>query len=419
VNILYVCADLGVPVLGAKGASIHVRAMADALAAEGHRVVVVAGQLTKSPWQTPAPMAAAVVHVPPTPDIVHVSARLRAFSAAVDARPAAAGEVRRALYSQELLAQLRVRFEHAAPDVVYERASLFGVAGLTFAREIGVPHLLELNAPLADEQQRYRGGGALQELAEQAESWLLHNTDAVLAVSDSLGEYVCARGVDRARVQVVPNGVDTARFAPGSGAPVRARLRLADKPVLGFVGGLRPWHGVEHVPGLIAALQARHPGAHALIVGDGPLRGGVLREVERLGVQDHVTLAGAVDHEAVPDYIRAFDVALAPYPAAAHDFYFSPLKVFEYFACGVPVAAARRGQLADLVRDGQTGQLYTAGDLDALVACCDAMLSNRERAREMGRRAAALVRSQFTWAHNARRVAELAGSLRHPREVCA
>ena len=109
----------------------------DALREAGHQVVLTTGALTKSPWQTAAPLDVQVVHVPPGADIVHVSSRMRAYAAAIGAPATAAGEVRRVLFNQELLTQLRQRFEHDPPDLVYERASLFGVAGLTFAREAG------------------------------------------------------------------------------------------------------------------------------------------------------------------------------------------------------------------------------------------------------------------------------------------
>ena len=411
-KVLYVCADLGVPVLGGKGAAVHVRAMAQALHDAGHAVTLVAGQLVKSPWETPAECAVPVVHVPPSGDIVHASSRLRAFAHAVAAPTTAAGEVRRVLYSQELLIHLRQRFEHHPPDLVYERASLFGVAGLTFAREAGVPHVLELNAPLSDEQQRYRRGGALQALADTSESWLLQHTGAVLAVSAPLAAHVTTLGTDPARVHVIPNGVDTVRFrpAPDDGA-LRARLGLGPGPVIGFVGGLRPWHGVEMLPRAIAALRRRHPQVHALIVGDGPLRADVTLEVERLGLERHVTLVGAVPHDEIPAFIRAFDVAVAPYPDAPHAFYFSPLKVFEYMACGVPVVAANLGQLSEVVRDGTTGVVYPAGDLDALVRACEAVLADPVAARRMGDAGVAAVAARHTWAHNATRVTRIAEAL--------
>lgn len=411
-KILYVSADLGIPVQGTKGAAVHVRAMAQAFRDAGHTVVVVTPALTKSAWQAPAPFDVPVVHVPPGPEIVHVSSRLRAYAGAIDAPSAAAGEVRRVLYNQELLTQLRQRFEHDPPDVVYERASLFGTAGLTFAREAGVPHLLELNAPLVDEQQRYRQGGALRDLAEASESWLLRGTDAVLAVSAPLAAHVVARGVAADRVHVVANGVDTQRFHPGDGAAVRARFGLGDGPVLGFVGGLRPWHGIEVLPALVAALRPQHPGVTALVVGDGPLRAGLEREARRLHVERHVVLTGTLPHEAVPDCIRAFDVALAPYPEAAHAFYFSPLKLYEYLACGIPVVAARLGQIADAVTEGTTGRLYPAGDLDALVAACTSLLDDAGTRRRMGAAAAAAVAARHTWRHNAERVTAIAAATR-------
>lgn len=407
-RILQLCADLGVPVLGSKGAAVHVRAMALALRAEGHAVLLAAGQLVKSPWQPPAALEVPVVHLPPGPEVVHASARLRAFAAGIGAPASAAGEVRRLLHDREVLAQLRQRFEHDPPDLIYERASLFGTAGLTFAREIGRPHLLELNAPLADEQRRYRSGGALHALAESSEAWLLSGTDAVLAVSAALADHAIARGASPARVHVVANGVDIERFRPGHDDGVRARFGLGAGPVLGFVGGLRPWHGIESLPAVVAALRARHPDIRALVVGDGPLRPTVEREVERLGLQAHVTLAGGVAHDEVPSFIRAFDLALAPYPVAPHAFYFSPLKLYEYLACGVPVVAARLGQIADVVTDGETGRLYPAGDLGALVSACDDLLADRDGRREMGRRAAAQTAARHSWRHNARRVAAIA-----------
>lgn len=418
-KILYVSADLGIPVQGTKGAAVHVRAMAHALREAGHQVVLATGALAKSPWQTPVPLDVPVVHVPPSAEIVHVSSRMRAYAAGIGAPGNAAGEVRRVLYNQELLTQLRQRFEHDPPDVVYERASLFGVAGLTFAGEAGVPHLLELNAPLVDEQTRYRQGGALRDLAEAAETWLLQHTDAVLPVSAPLAAHVIARGVAADRVHVIANGVDASRFTPGDGAPMRARFGLGDRPVIGFVGGLRPWHGIEVLPRLVASLRRRHPGVHALVVGDGPLRDDVARDVQRLGLERHVTLTGALPHDDVPACIRAFDVALAPYPAAAHTFYFSPLKIYEYLACGVPVVAPRLGQIADAVSDGHTGRLYPAGDLEALAAACADLLDDGPGRRRMGTAAAAAVAAHHTWRHNADRVVAIATGVTRPLEVSA
>jgi glycosyltransferase involved in cell wall biosynthesis len=409
VKILSLSADLGIPVLGGKGAAVHVRAMAHALSDAGHDVVLVAAARTKSPWDAPAPCPVPVVHVPPPPLAVEVSQAVRAFARQIGAADAAAGEVRRVAYDRELLAALRRTFEHDPPALVYERASLLSTAGLAFAREVGAVHLLELNAPLSDEHQRYRNGGALAALASSAEAWLLAGTDGVLAVSSPLATYVRALGTPADRVHVVPNGVDTATFAPGPPTPgLRARYGLGPGPVLAFVGGLRPWHGVESLPAIVEQVARRHPDVQLLVVGDGPLRGVVEQEARALGVGARVRCTGPVPHDLVAPLLREAAVALAPYPAPAHAFYFSPLKVFEYMASGVPTVAPAIGQIADLVRDGDTGLLYPAGDVEACAARCVALLDAPAAAARLGAAAAAHIRGHHTWAHNARRVVALA-----------
>jgi glycosyltransferase involved in cell wall biosynthesis len=409
VKILYLSADMGIPVLGGKGAAVHVRAMVTALRDRGHDVVVVTPQLTKSPWIAPAACDVPVLHVPASPSIADIATKLRAFADGLGAPRGVASDIRRVLYNQDLLARLRQQFEHDPPDVVYERASLFSTAGVTFAGEAGVPHLLELNAPLSDEQRRYREGGSLGALAELAEAWTLGHTDAVLAVSAPLAARVVAGGIPADRVHVVPNGVDTTQFTPGPpSAAVRARFGLGPGPIVGFVGGLRPWHGVEALPSLAASLGRTHPETQVVVVGEGPGRAAIAHHAERLGVQTRVRLLGAVPHADVPALIREFAVAVAPYADHRDTFYFSPLKVFEYLACGVPVVAADLGQLRDLVTDGVTGCVYRAGDDAALAAACGALLDEPAAAARMGRAGAELVARRYTWAHNAARVEALA-----------
>ena len=412
-RILGLCADLGIPVLGGKGAAVHVRAMAEALQDAGHRVVLVASMRTRTPWEPEAPCAVPIVHVPPSPATIDATAALRAFARHVDAPAAVAGEVRRVLHDRDLLAALRRQFEHQAPDLVYERASLLGTAGLTFAREVGAVHLLELNAPLADEHRQYRQGGALDALAAASDRWLLTGTDGVLAVSSPLAAHVRALGAPADRVHVVPNGVDVQRFSPGPSSPaVRARYGLGDGPIVGFVGGLRPWHGVDGIPRVLARLAMDHRDVQGVVVGDGPLRAELERAADAAGVRSRLHLLGAVPHDAVAPLIREFAVAIAPYPEAAHAFYFSPLKIFEYLACGAPTVAAALGQIADVVEPGVTGLLHPPGDLDACAAACHALLRDRPLAARLGAAAADAMRASHTWAHNAARVAALATACR-------
>src|SRR5438034_10285634 len=257
-KILYLNPDLGVTVLGRKGASVHVRELVAAFSRAGHNVVLAAQVLNKSSWEKAAGLDGNLLHLRPASHIVAVAVALKEFNAMLGVENSLPGEMRRILYNQELALDLKRRFDGDPPDFIYERASLYGTVGVLLAREFNVPLLLEVNAPVALEQASYRGTG-LGHLAAQAERWALLHADAVLAVSSPLREHIISLGADPGRVHLFPNGVDPNLFQPGQPeAAVRARLGLDDGPVLGFVGGLRPWHGVDLLPELVERLAHRY-----------------------------------------------------------------------------------------------------------------------------------------------------------------
>lgn len=399
-KVLYVCPDTGIDVLGRKGASVHVREMIAAFARAGHEVDLVAPRVVK-PGAAPASVDARVIRVPVPDEVQQTKGRLDRWLTGFAAETSLPKDLRRMLYDEVLEAELDRRYGDDAPDLIYVRASLLSTAGVALARRTGAPLVVELNAPLADEQTRYRAGG-LGSLYRSVEQTLLGAADLVAVVSEALLTDVVAAGVDPRRVRVVPNGVDPARFRPGRPTlEERRRLGIPDGPVLGFVGGLRPWHGVDRLPRVLAALGERHPTASLVIAGDGPQRAEIECEAERHGVRDRVVLLGAVDHHDMPSVIRSFDVALAPYPQLAHDFYFSPLKMFEYLGCGVPTVASDVGQIADLVRSGDEALLVPADDDAAIVRACAAVLDDPVAAAAMGRRGAELVHRSYTWDRNA------------------
>ncbi len=416
-KILYLCPDLGIPVLGRKGASVHVRELCGAFGRAGYQVVLVAQSLNKSPWEKPAETSATVVHVRPSASATTAAQALKEFNTTLQLENSLPSELRRILYNRDLETELLRRFESDPPDFIYERASLYATAGIALAKRFGVPLILELNAPLAVEQAAYRATG-LGELAAQAERWTLTHADAVVVVSAELGKHVKSLGVRPGKIHVMPNGVNPGLFHPENGR-ARHSVRAGElgrkdgahegaRPTLGFVGGLRPWHGVEILPELLARLQKRHPGTRLVIAGDGQLRGELERGFAKHGLEKLVTITGLLLHEKVPDVIRTFDVALAPYPKHDHDFYFSPLKLFEYMACGIPVVAANLGQITETVQHGKNGLLYPPGNLNALTASCERLLDDESLRRQLGMAAAKLVHRKFTWDGNAARVVKLA-----------
>ena len=419
-KILYVCPDAGIPVLGRKGASMHVRALVAALRRARHSVVVAATCRTKSPWDAAAPLDAELVTPPGDAAGDAAVAGVKELGRALGVAGSLPGELRRIAKNRALEEAVRRRFDVEPPDVVYERASLHSLVGVSLAERFTVPLLVELNAPLAVEQSAYRGV-ELASLAVAAERRTLTRADAVLAVSSELREHALAVGAEPERVHVVPNGVDTSVFHPAQrDGRLRQRFGLGEGPVLGFVGGLRPWHGVEALPPLVERLAPRHRDLRLVVVGDGTLRSRLEDAFRARGLGEHVRFTGSLPHEEVAVLIRELDAALAPYPRPnGHPFYFSPLKLFEYMASGVPVVAARLGQIAEVVDDGRTGLLYPAGDLDALERACERLLVDPAVRGRIGAAAAREVAGRYTWDGNAERVVALARSLVRSRDGAA
>ena len=401
-RVLYLCFDEGIDLAGLKGASIHIRSFVRALADLGHEVMVVCSRVS-SLGSLEAELHAAVRPSPLASWNRGVSKAVRYANRFLvrDARQNAdaVGTLHNLVFSKAAAKAAR----ELGPDFIYERYSLWGVAGHRLARNRSIPHVLEVNAPLTYEQQQYRVGLSFPRLARSVERRIWRKTDLLIAVSESLRDQLQRAGVKRELIRVLPNAANPRLFNLGlDGKPVRERFNLDGRFVTGFVGTFKRWHGVDL---LLAAFQDLHradPSTHLLLVGEGPLRQGFEEEVRRMGLHQAVTFTGGVVHEDVPQYLAAMDVAVAPYPPL-DEFYYSPIKLFEYMAAGRAVVASRIGQVAEIVVDGVTGLLYEPGDRAALVNCLRRLQRDAALRSELGRRASAAC-SEHTWSQNASRV---------------
>ncbi|HLW72298.1 MAG TPA: glycosyltransferase family 4 protein [Candidatus Binataceae bacterium] len=368
-RVAYVCADRGIPIWGSKGSSVHVQAMVRVLVRRGATVTIFAANTAGTP---PPGLEGVGVYQLPAP---------RSRDAAAEQAQLAA--------NQDLLAALRARGPF---ELIYERYSLWSCAALEYGRAAGIPAVLEVNAPLIDEQSQYRqlyDRPAAEAVAGRA----FAAASRLVAVSAGVAAYLRERlGVD-APIRLIANGVDTEWFRPGimpaSPAPQGALT-------VGFVGSLKPWHGLDTLVEACARLRLRDHELRLLMVGDGPGRAALTERLRAPDVTFAAELSGAVEQARVPALLASMDIAVAPYPPLAN-FYFSPLKIFEYMAAGLPVVASRIGQIEEVIEDGRTGLLCPPGDVAALADALERLAADPGLRRKLGMAARAAMLADRSW----------------------
>jgi len=382
-RIAFVCTDPGVPVFGRKGCSIHVQEVVRALRKRGAEVELLAARFDAEP---PTDLGDLAVHRLPNAGKGELAVREQQSMAAN-------GALRDTLH------------RHGPWDAIYERYSLWSFAGMEHAAGAGIPGLLEVNAPLIEEQAEHRGlcdRAAAVRVTERA----FAAATALLAVSHEVASYLNGFPLDCRNVHVIPNGVDPARFPAGL-SPCRPAVPGAF--TVGFVGTLKPWHGVDVLLDALGRLRSRDAAYRGLIVGDGPQRAAL---EDRAGrdelLRGAVEFTGAVSPEQVPSLLASMDVAVAPYPDLRR-FYFSPLKIYEYMAAGRPVVASRIGQLETVIEDGVNGLLCAPGDAAALCVPIERLRQSRELCGRLGQAGRACVLRAHTWETVAGQILTLAG----------
>ncbi|MEJ0020571.1 MAG: glycosyltransferase family 4 protein [Acetobacteraceae bacterium] len=361
------------------GQSVHLEEMVAALRAQGHEVLVVGPGL----YQQAA-----------------FGGESRLVALIRSRLPPMIGTLAEIAYNVPAFWRLRQAARRFRPDLIYERYNLFYLAGAWLARRSRVKLFLEVNAPLAAERARF-GGVGLPGLARRLEAYVWRSADRVLAVTGVLKRMIEQEGVPSARIEVVPNGINPEEFAAPS-PPMRAGGRI----VLGFVGFVRDWHGLDAVIAAMAEARDSTP-LDLIVVGDGPVRPDLERQAAALALGDRVRFTGLQGREHIPGLVAGFDIALQPRVVD----YASPLKIFEYMAAGRAIVAPDQPNIREILRDGETALLFDPAQPAAMWQAIVRLAGDAALRERLGTAARAeIARRDYTWAGNARRVAEWASA---------
>jgi PEP-CTERM/exosortase A-associated glycosyltransferase len=306
------------------------------------------------------------------------------------------------------------------PDLIHAHSPvLVGLPALRVSRRHRLPFVYEIrdlweNA-LVD-RGRFGRRSLQYQLARRGETYVLSRADAVVTICETLKAELRGRLSGMGKVHVVANGVDTEAFTPRPASEdVRRKYKLGGKRIVLYVGTFQPCEGLELLVRSLGRVIERVPDAHLVIVGGsaslayrGASTRGTQEEVldrvvSELHLGEHVTMTGHVPHEEVGDPYSIADCVVYPRILTRTTSLTTPLKPLEAMAMGKAVAVSDLAPMKELVRDGETGLTFAAGDESALAQVCIRLLDNPGLRQGLGRAAREFVVAERQWPSLVRR----------------
>ena len=299
--------------------------------------------------------------------------------------------------------------EEFRPDILHAHSPVLNaLAARSAAKRLGLPLVYEIRAFWEDAavgNGTGREGSAKYRVTKAIETWAVNRADAVAVICEGLRGDLIARGVPAGKIMVSPNGVDLGLFGdpPPPDAALRAMLGLDGAEVIGFIGSLYDYEGIDDLIAAMPALVAQRPDAHLLLVGGGPRADALKAQAESSSAASRIHFVGRVPHAEVERYYSLIDVLCYPRKKMRLTDLVTPLKPLEAMAQRRLVAASDIGGHRELIRDGETGTLFAPDDPAAIAASLAGLLADRdswESRRDAGRR---FVEQERDWASNAKR----------------
>lgn len=360
---------------------VHIRGITDALRAEGVQIDIISLP-GADPYASPKAMS-------PTKQATGLMRLVSKF-------PEPLFELAEVAYNALSFWRVsRYLSRHKDVGFIYERYSLFMFATIVLAKWKKLPVILEVNDSASVERVRPL---FFLRLAMAFERWVFKNASGLVFVS----------GVFRDRIQkvhghiapaiITPNAANISKFSytAQQRAAARQKYGVEGHVVCGYLGAFVPWHAIDQFVYRIADHLKAAPHLKLLLVGDGATYAAVEDFVKQRGLQDQVLLTGRVAHDDVPGLLAAMDMAILP---SAGD-YTSPVKLFEFMACGIAPIAPNFLPIQEVLKEGETGWMFPAGELDKAVQAVLTFSQDSASLSRVGQAARAYVAKERQWRNN-------------------
>ena len=325
-----------------------------------------------------------------------------------------------AIYLQEMAATARRIADLAKsfdPHVLHAHSPVLNaLPTLWVGRARRIPVVYEVRALWEDaatdhgtttaRSARYRASRAL-------ETFALRHADHITTICEGLRGEIAARGIASNRITVIPNAVDTSAFRFGAEPDpgLRRKVGLEGCTVIGFAGSFYAYEGLDLLIEAAALLTPGRPNLRVLLVGGGPQETALKALVRERGLADRVIFTGRVPHADVHRYYELIDVLAYPRHRMRLTEIVTPLKPLEAMAQGRMFVASDVGGHRELIRDGETGFLFPAGDARALAQTIEMVLERSADWPRIRGQARRFVESERTWARSIARYADVYAAL--------
>jgi PEP-CTERM/exosortase A-associated glycosyltransferase len=288
------------------------------------------------------------------------------------------------------------------PDIVHAHSPmLIGHPALWAARRAGLPLVYEVrdlweNASV--DRGKFKEDSLPYRAAAGAETLVFKRADAVVTICQALRDAIAPRVRDQDALYVVANGVDSDKFVPRDDpASARERWGLQGKTILGYVGTFQPYEGLETLIEAMGTIARDVPGAHLVITGAGGQEEQLKAYARDKSLEHLVTFTGRVPHDQVFDIYAMASLMAYPRIRTRTTELTTPLKPLEAMSMARPVIVSDVPAMGELVREGETGFVFRAGDSGDLAAKCVAILKDPARLDEVGQSARAWILRERHW----------------------
>ncbi len=296
------------------------------------------------------------------------------------------------------------------PDFIYKRHSQFDIGPILAARLARVPVILEANSCFTSFESLKFEAMKLKRLGRWSERLTFNKSDIIFAVSSPLKRKILQLGIPEDKVVVLPNGAnykkfDPARIRPEEQKTVARKYGIdTERFILGFVGSLRKWHGLDFLFEVFADMAPNYPEMQLVVVGDGPIREELRELTRKLGIEQRVTFTGNVVHDEMPVVVSLFQVAVLPAEYRNHA---SPMKILEYMAMEKVVVAPDMENIRNIIDPGQNGVLFQPNSHDDLKAKIEMIYRDYPTYQKLGKNARLKIMEDLNWDNNARKVMDI------------